>query len=407
MTRRRTLAPGVAPRIVFYTHDGLGLGHFRRTVLVAQALVARVPTAAPLLVTGMPAGEGVSLPPELEYVRLPGLDKRHLFTGLPHDKHAPREVFAVRQAMLSAVLQSFAPHLVLVDHAPAGLAEELQPLLRARPKHGRAPRFVLGLRDITYGPKQTRAAWARADALALMDEVYDEILIYGCREVYDPIRTYGLPKRVARKTRFTGYLRPTAPLRPPDDVRAELGAAGGPLVAASVGGGVDGADVLTALLHASAAGLLPEVALSLVTGPQMPLAEQARLADLAAGLPGVSLATYRDDYLSHVAAADVVVTMGGYNSVWEAIGQGQRPIVIPRDTRSDEQQVRAQRLAELGLATVLQPHDLTPQQLASAILAELAAPPPVPPPWLDFTGLEHAATALAAALARSTQPARH
>jgi predicted glycosyltransferase len=100
-----------------------------------------------------------------------------------------------------------------------------------------------------------------------------------------------------------------------------------------------------------------------------------------------------------VAAADAVVTMGGYNSVWEAVGAGKRPIIVPLAEGSEEQPLRAQRLADLGLATVLPLTELTPRRMAAAMLAELARGV-TPAATLDFDGLDRAGVALATVLRR-------
>ena len=96
-------------------------------------------------------------------------------------------------------------------------------------------------------------------------------------------------------------------------------------------------------------------------------------------------------------AADAVITMGGYNSVWEAVGAGKRPIVVPRREGSDEQELRAERLTALGLGTVVPPEELTPERLAGAVMAEIGRGI-TPAITLDFDGLDHAGEALARGL---------
>ena len=391
------------PRVIFYSHDGLGLGHLRRTLAIARALTCRVPKAALLLLTGLPAVSDFDLPPTLDFVRMPGFDKRQLFAAHP-DKEpgAPESVLSVRKAIIAATIESFAPHLVVVDSTPAGLAGELAPVLRRRHAGKPRPRFVLGLRDIVYGPDQTRHEWERDDSFELLEHVYDRVLIYGSPEIFDPVREYRFSPGVAAKTVYTGYFRRPEQLRPAAEVRREVGATEAPLVVVSVGGGLDGAGLIEAFLHAMRRGLLPGVAASVVSGPHLPEPESSRLADLAARLPGVTFATFRNDLESHVAAADAVVTMGGYNSVWEAIGAGKRPIVVPRQSRLGEQMLRAERLAAHGLASVILPDDLTPTVLADAIAAELTRTVS-PALTLDFDGLDRAGAALAEMLEDGSQ----
>jgi predicted glycosyltransferase/GT2 family glycosyltransferase len=357
-----------------------------------------------LLLTGLPIAGAFDLPENLDYVRMPGIDKRRLFEANP-DKEpgAPASVFAIRENVIAAAIEGFAPHLVVVDQTPAGLAGELLPVLRRPTRKGARPMFVLGLRDIVFGPERTRRMWEADGTYELLEDVYDLILIYGSPTVFDPIREYRFPPSVAAKTRFTGYFRRPEPLRPIAEVRQELGAIETPLVVVSAGGGKDGAPLIKAFLKAVQRGYLPPMSASVVAGPQMPAGDFAKMVDLAAGLPGVTLVPFRRDLDSHVAAADVVVTMGGYNSVWEAVGAGKRPIVAPRRGGADEQPLRAARLAALGLATVVPPEELSPARLAEAINAELAqnfTPALQVNLGVEFDGLDKAGKALAKILRR-------
>src|SRR5215207_6859691 len=384
---RRMPHPRTAkPRVLFYSHDGLGLGHFRITLAVADGLTRRIPGAIRLLLTGSSSVGAFDLPETLDYVRMPGVDKLSLFaTDLNDGSDELPDFFALREAVIAATLDGFMPHLVVVDHNPAGLAGELLPTLNRLRATDRRPLFVLGMRDITYGPEQRHREWEQHGSYDLLEHVYDLILVYGCRHIFDPVQEYGLSPDVAAKMIFTGYFRRPEPRRPVQEIRQKLGAIEAPLVVVSTGGGADGAPLIAAFLEVMRRNLLPNVFASIVAGPQMPAADIARLSDLARSLPGVTFVRFRNDLESHVAAADVVVTMGGYNSVWEAVGAGKRPIVIPRKEGSDEQLLRAERLAALGLATVVLSEQLTPECLADAVTAELRCgiSPAVP---LDFDG---------------------
>jgi predicted glycosyltransferase len=61
--------------------------------------------------------------------------------------------------------------------------------------------------------------------------------------------------------------------------------------------------------------------------------------------------------------AGAVVQMAGYNSTYEALAGGIRPILLPRRSPRREQAIRASRLAALGLADVLD-DATTPSELA-------------------------------------------
>lgn len=395
MKKHRPLRTSDAPRILLYSHDGLGLGHFRRTLNIGESLLQRLPDAGILLLTSLPANE-FRLPDKLDFVRMPGLNTPRIFSARRKERHAPRDVFAVRRAILSAVVESFAPHLLLVDHAPAGLAGELLPVLRRKWPAGTRPRFVLGLRDVVYGPQLTAATWEKTSSVELLEDIYDQVLVYGDRSFFDPIQEYNFSPAITARTTFVGVLHRTLPSIGMAETAAETEArlADMPFVVASVGGGVDGAPVIRTLLDAFATRLLPGVAASVATGPHMPDAERQELEAIADLLPQVTLSGFQDALLSQVSRADAVITMGGYNSVWEAIGLGKRPIIVPRNGRVDEQLERATRLAQRGLAEVILPQQLTPQTLADAIQRAFQRPP-APSPALDMHGLDRTAAVIA------------
>jgi predicted glycosyltransferase/GT2 family glycosyltransferase len=374
------------PRVLFYSHDGLGLGHFRRTLAVAESLARRVPGASRLILTGQPFAGAFDLPETLDYVRMPGLDKKFLYEANPEkEPGAPQNVITVRKSVIAATFDAFAPHVFVIDHTPAGLAGELLPVLNQPGRKSARPMVVLGLRDIIYGPERTRQLWEADGTYELLENVYDLILVYGSPMIFDPIEEYRFSPSVAAKTRFTGYFRRPEPLRPIEEVRRELKA--------------HGAALIKTFLKAVRRGDLAMHVASVVTGPQMPASDGARLAALAEQLPHVTLVPFRSDLESHIAAADVVVTMGGYNSVWEAIGSGKRPIIAPRHGGDDEQPLRAARLAALGLATVVPPDELTPATLAAAINAALERRDS-PHVNVEFEGLQKTGKALAKILRR-------
>jgi predicted glycosyltransferase len=229
--------------------------------------------------------------------------------------------------------------------------------------------------------------------------IFDRILVYGNQQIFDPIAAYALGPEIAAKTNFTGYLRRPEPVAPAATIRRKLGAEAEPLVVVTAGGGSDGAPLLLTYLRAVREGRLPGVRSYLVAGPQLPAPKLERLRREAASLERLELVGFSPDLLSAVAAADVVVTMGGYNSPLEAIAAGKRPVVVPRSDGSDEQRLRAERFAELGVAVHLPPSRLTPESLSAAILDELrrgASPAPI----LDLGGLERAIDILAELLAQ-------
>jgi predicted glycosyltransferase len=111
----------------------------------------------------------------------------------------------------------------------------------------------------------------------------------------------------------------------------------------------------------------------IVCGPELADAQRGALKQAAAALPQVSVQDFSDDMMSLMAAADVVVAMGGYNTVCELLTLRKRAVVVPRIKPGQEQCLRAQRMSALGLLHMVHPDRLTPAALMDAVLTELAA----------------------------------
>lgn len=390
-------AETAAPRrVLFYSHDGTGLGHLRITLGVATAYASLRPRDSLLLLTGSAHAGSYALPANLDYVKIPAMPKRDLYASLPPTDGftgSHNSTIRFRTALARSTVEAFDPHLVVVDHAPAGLFREFVPSLEWLQQRGRA-RLALLMRDITFSAEQTREIWTNERVYPLLDGHYDQILVYGDRQVFDPIEAYAMSDRAAARTRFCGYLAPLPPLRTPAEARAAIGAGALPLVVVSVGGGADGGPLLRAYLTGLRERKGPPVYSYVVTGPLLPDADREEILALARDLPNIHVTQFDPDFAAVLQAADAVVSMGGYNSLAEAVYFGKRPVVVPRMPGPLEQVLRAEGFARLGHAVAIEPTALTPTSLWDAIDRELGNTRDAASA-LPFDGLEQIALALA------------
>src|SRR5207247_9468140 len=100
---------------------------------------------------------------------------------------------------------------------------------------------------------------------------------------------------------------------------------------------------------------VPELHAVMVTGPFMPAEQQAVLRARATTTCRVMS---QADNFQLMAAADVVVSMGGYNSVCEVLAVARPLVIVPRATDKVERRIRAETLAAHGLARWVHPRDL-------------------------------------------------
>lgn len=363
------------PRIMYYSHDTFGLGHLRRTLTIARYVERNLESVTQLIITGSPVAGDLVLPGDTDYVKLPSVVK------VGPEAYAARSVATtfdelrdMRAALILGAARHFRPDILIADHAPAGLKGELLPTLRYLKQRLPACRLVAGLRDVVDADEQVRRAWAAEGIYPLFDQVYDRIVVYGQRDVYDLVGRYGLSPAAAAKTRYLGYLKREAEAPAPSGANGDS-LADRPLVVFTVGGGGDGELLLrTALEAARRQRADPPWRALLATGPLMAPAERAELLAQARDLPAVRVVEGVAGLAGEIARADAVVAMGGYNTVCELLSFERPALIVPRVAPRREQLIRAEALARRGLVRVLHPDRLDADTLDEAILALLRAP---------------------------------
>jgi predicted glycosyltransferase len=239
------------PRLLIYSQDGYGLGHQRRTTLLADEFLRTRPGASVLTVSDSPLGKFFSSAPGHDYCKLPSVRKVGPGDWRPVSLSSSfGDVLEVRRAMLRTTVQAFRPDVLLVDHMPHGAMGELVPTLEAL--RDEPTTVVLGLRDILDAPGTVRERWQLEGAYEAVERYYDEVLVYGAEDVFDVAAEYGWPDAAAERIRYCGYVCAPRPARSPRSLRSRyLGDPdAGRLVVAMAGGGADAAPLFDALLSA-------------------------------------------------------------------------------------------------------------------------------------------------------------
>ena len=347
------------PSVMMYSHDTIGLGHMRRNSSIASALIERVPNLSVLMMVGCPTGMVFELKPGIDFIKLPSLAKLGRNQWRPSSlRVSPDTTRSIRMGILERAADAFRPDVLLVDHEPAGVWEELVPTLKAIRRRG-GTSVILGLRDILDDPQRTRALWEKHGTAQIVRNLYDGVFVYGDQRVYPSSDHYGLGKLQPDSVTYCGYV--TTPHRGP---QRGSGHAAPRRILVSGGGGRDAYPVLSASLEALAC-IEPErrPRMTLIAGPLMDEELRGPLSERAQEL-GAAFLDRTSDMPALLDAADLLVTMGGYNSVTEAIAAGCSTIVIPRIGPSSEQRLRAECLARFGLVETLSQEALNPEDLA-------------------------------------------
>lgn len=363
--------------ILMYSHDTYGLGHIRRTMAIAAKL--REPDVNILILTGSPLAGRFLFPEQVDFVRIPGMIKKTNDLYLPHSiRIDPQHALEIRKSIIKATAQTFQPQLFIVDKEPMGLKKEVLSTLEWLRGSMPGTRTILGLRDIMDDGPSVRAAWKKKGIYDVLKELYSEIWVYGDREFYDPIQEYDIPESIRPKIYFTGYI----PRQTPSEREAKLERKRNripeqmPLVVVTAGGGGDGYPVMDAYLAFLENEPQPPPFCSLIiTGPFMPK-ELRRSIISRAKRVGVLACHFYRQMEKVLAAADLVITMGGYNTLCEILSLKKVALVIPRETPRREQLIRAQCFRRHNLADYIPWRELTPESLRYKVFELLESPGP-------------------------------
>lgn len=397
-------------RVLIYSHDTFGLGNIRRMLEVARHLVQASSDVSVLVITGSAALYAMRIPPGIDYLKLPCLSRD--VDGSYGARSLPLSLdtaVRLRANLIKSAIADFAPDLILVDKKPFGVEDELAGALEAMSQVARRPKLVLLLRDILDSAESTSRIWRKNGYFDAISTYYDRVLVVGCPQVYDLRREYAFPPFAAAKVEFCGYIAREPGRRSREVVRRALDVDDSePLLLVTPGGGEDGYELVdTALCALEAMPTTQRPRTHIVCGPEMSEPRRARVHLAAQALPTVSVQDYCDDMMSVLDAADVVLAMGGYNTVCELLTLRKRALLVPRVKPGVEQCLRAERMAALGFVRMLHPELLGPDTLAAALQAELIAwsarrQPPALAHRLD--GLQRVTAALFALLGHRPVP---
>ena len=379
-------------RVLIYSHDTFGLGNMRRMTAVAEYLVRTDPETTVLLVSGSNALPAFRLPDRIDYIKLPCLardiDGRYDSRALSVDLD---EMIELRGNLILSAATDFRPDMIVVDKKPYGVSNELRRVLDVLSTRPAPPRLVLLLRDVLDDPDETRRIWRSNGYHEAIEHFYDAVLVVGDPAVYDMGAEYRFPQATLDRLRYCGIVRKDT------DVTGVTTQSASRRILVTAGGGEDGERILRTFLESLACGALRRCAATVVLGPEMApeVATDLQRLAISAQTRGTALQLKRfTRRMAHLmAGADTLLTMGGYNTVYEGLSLEKRMVVVPRTKPGREQEIRAECLHRLRLVTRLHPNELTTTLLSDTLEAVLHAPRE-PSVSLDFHGLPNVRAAL-------------
>ncbi len=367
--------PASSARVLIYSHDTFGLGHLRRARAIANALVEERPGVSVVIISGSPIIGSFDFGSGVDYVRIPGVTKlpdgdyRSLNLNLSID-----DAVRLREALILQTALTFEPDVFLVDKEPTGFRGEVVPALERLKQRG--CHLVLGIRDVLDEPALLVPEWERKGALEALARYYDEIWVYGLKDIYRPLEGLALAPELERRITYTGYLRRDLPqqsvlTRYPKITKS-------PFMLVTTGGGGDGEDLIDWVISAYETDARLDMPALIVFGPFVNRDSRRSFLERIGRHPKLDAISFdtKIELLMHRAAA--VVGMGGYNTFCEILSFDKRALIVPRTRPRREQQIRALEAERLGLVRMLAEDEerRDPLRMAQALCSLPTQPKP-------------------------------
>jgi predicted glycosyltransferase len=361
-------------KVIFYCQHILGVGHLFRSLEICKALKGhRV-----LLISGGPHIE-TNIPKHVKVVRLPELQMDTHFKGLfnSHMNLSLDRIKEQRQKKLFTIFEKEKPDIFLVELYPFGRKAfrfELDPLLAPIREQKHSPcGVVCSVRDILVEKEDRQRHESRA--VDTLNRFFDAVVVHSDSNLVKLEETFLLRAEIDIPLFYTGYIAKKPPANARRQIRSRLKMMDkDPMIVASAGGGSVGKPLLESAINAfkkfsgdSSARLM------VYTGPYMAEKDFAYLKSLAD--QRITVEKFASDFLAFMAAADLSISMGGYNTTMDILTCGVPALVWPFGNNR-EQRLRAQRLAERGALKILNDEHLKPDCLADILAQTLSEPHP-------------------------------
>lgn len=350
-------------RVLMYSHDTFGLGHLRRCRTIAHAIVERFKGVNVLIISGSQIAGAFDFKARVDFVKIPSVIK--LYNG-QYDSIGEyidlEDILEMRKLIIQRTAESFEPDLMIVDKEPMGLKGELEPTLRML-KDSPA-KTVLGLREVMDSPAHLEQEWGPRDMLRKMDELYDRMWVYGPESFWNPLDGLEVPKGVADKLRYVGWLEREVPMHQGLDMNF----LSDNYILVTAGGGGDGSPMMEQVLAAREHDLQNDYPIVMVLGPFMRPENRERIRLRASRLANVLVIDFDSRLEIILENAVAVVGMCGYNTFCEVLSFDRKALFVPRVHPRQEQYIRASRARELGLCEMLTPEEASiPDVMAKAL----------------------------------------
>ena len=388
-------------KIMIYCQHLAGMGHLVRCREIMQALVADFDVC---FVCGGQAVPQIQLPDGVEMVYLPALLQKGDQIVSMDEGYSLVTIKEKRKVVLLETFERFQPDCLITECFPfskLSMKDELTPLLEEAKSVNRPVRVVCSVRDLIMTQPLPEGVRERREAKVqrLINRFYDAVLIHSDPSFQQLEDCFSSVSSLKCEIVYTGYVAQPLPISQSVAIGGQSlalndssgegengnlsypdieGPYWSPSIVASAGGGRHGYPLLSAVIAASPL-IMERFAhhIYVFAGPFMPEEDFCQLKQVAKDKPNVTLRRCTSRFLDYLNQADLSISLGGYNTTMNLLSTGVRSLLLPslNPSQTDEQRIRGEKLASMGVVNLLSAEDLNPERLTGVIASAMSQQP--------------------------------
>jgi predicted glycosyltransferase len=266
---------------------------------------------------------------------------------------------------------------------------ELKPLLDQirRGRFGKL-KVVCSLRDILVEKKHQADYEKRV--LNLLNRYFDLLMIHSDDQLLALDETFSRADDIRIPVVYTGFVSPKASPVAGRELRRKRGiGTEEKLVVVSAGGGRAGYTLLSCILDAyRLMARSNQIRIEMFTGPFRDPAEFKRLT--ARSVDGIRIRYFTNRFLDYLSAADLSVSLAGYNTCMNLLAARVPALVYPY-SKQREQPMRVEKIKNFIPMKILRDEDIEPVQLGRYIQEMLLEPRPLETVPINLDGAANTA----------------
>jgi predicted glycosyltransferase len=349
------------PVLLLYCQHSLGIGHLRRSIEIAKALIKKFHI---VFINGGRIPEAIPRPEGIQFIDLPPLGMDANGALISHSQEL--NVNGAKELRREIILQYFVdlkPDVLLVELFPFGrkkFAFELLPLLRLAKHSQPKPLVVCDLRDILVDGRDDqqhfddRARW-------ITKRYFDAILMHTDPKFARLEESFCPRQPLTTPVFYTGFVAGDVEINGTHDQN--------PGIVVSAGGGNVGSSLFNVAVEAQPRIWLQcKIPMSIVAGPFLPETEWVLLKQQVQNVPGLRLYRSVPDLKCLLQQATVSVSQCGYNTTMDILKTRVPALLIPYARAGENEQTkRALKLEKMGIVRVLAEVELNADKLVQEI----------------------------------------